>query len=54
MTETETGCHCASCAQIHAEFIAHFGRWPNMTHAEAEQLALRRVDNERSWQEALQ
>ena len=38
---------------IHAEFIAQFGRWPDMTHAEAVALAARREDNEASWRRAL-
>jgi uncharacterized protein (DUF924 family) len=42
-------CRCATCAAIHQEFIARFGRWPDMTHAEALTLQRRREENEASW-----
>jgi hypothetical protein len=49
----ETNCTCSTCADIHAEFIAHFGRFPDMTHADALALRQRRIDNEASWERAL-
>ena len=42
-------CQCAECAVIHADFITQFGKWPQMTHREGQELAERRRDNERSW-----
>ena len=46
-------CTCPECAEIHAEFIAHFGRFPEMTHDDAIALAERRISNEKSWERAL-
>lgn len=43
-------CRCAECAMIHSEFIGQFGRWPEMSHADALKLKQNRIDNEASWQ----
>lgn len=48
-----TNCECAECADIHAEFIAQFGRFPAMTHDDALALRDRRISNEKSWERAL-
>jgi hypothetical protein len=52
LTEPES-CRCVECAAVHQDFIAHFGRWPTMTHEEGQQLKARRESNEASWREAL-
>ncbi len=44
-----TECRCTECADIHAEFIMHFGKWPTKTHDEGQELKRRRADNEASW-----
>jgi hypothetical protein len=43
------GCRCAECASVHAEFISHFGRWPEMSHVDAMDLKETRIKNEASW-----
>lgn len=45
----QSECRCSECADIHSEFISHFGRWPSMNHAEGQALKQRRIDNERSF-----
>lgn len=50
---TDDNCTCSTCADIHAEFIAHFGRFPAMTHADALKLRDRRISNEASWDRML-
>ncbi len=51
--KTEDNCHCGECRVIHEEFIEQFGRWPNMTHGDGQELKARRESNERSWEEAI-
>lgn len=48
----EDPCRCGECAEIHAEFIGVFGRWPDQTHAEGQALKARRIANEASWARA--
>ena len=43
------GCRCTGCAVIHAEFIGAFGKWPDMSHEEAQALQRRRDESEASW-----
>lgn len=49
MPATTDGCRCATCAGIHADFIATFGRWPTMSHDDALALQDRRDRAEASW-----
>jgi hypothetical protein len=53
MNPPNTGCRCDECREVHAEFIAHFGRWPNMTHADAMDLRATRERNLASWDRLL-
>lgn len=46
-------CDCTECAEVHADFIAHFGRWPSKTHDEAMQIKERRARSERRWVEVV-
>lgn len=46
-------CRCAECAEIHAEFISQFGKWPNYDHAKGQELKRKREENEASWQRAI-
>lgn len=43
-------CNCAECREIHAEFIEAFGHWPDMSHAEGQELKRRREENLASWE----
>jgi hypothetical protein len=50
---TEPECRCSECADVHADFISHFGRWPTgQTHADGQALRARRLANEASWERA--
>ena len=53
LDKTEDNCRCLECRVIHNEFITQFGRWPNMTHEDGQELKARRESNERSWEEAI-
>ncbi len=52
-SKTEDNCHCDECKMIHEEFIEQFGRWPNVTHEDGQELKARRESNLRSWELAL-
>ena len=54
LAKTEDNCYCDECRVIHEEFIEQFGRWPNMTHEDGQELKARRESNERSWEEAME
>jgi len=51
MAVETTSCRCDFCAQVHADFIAHFGKWPEQTHADAVAIQDRRNSNEASWKD---
>lgn len=55
MTEDkpEVGCRCAECADIHFDFIAHAGRWPNKTHEEGQAMKAARDRREAKWAKVL-
>ncbi len=53
LNKTEDNCHCDKCRAIHEEFIEQFGRWPNMTHDDGQELKAQRESNLRSWELAL-
>jgi len=46
---TEPQCKCGECAAIHQDFISHFGRWPDMSHEDAQALKASRERCEASW-----
>jgi len=53
MTTTDEGCRCAECAEAHSDFLAHFGRWPTMSHDDAAALVASRARSEARWARAL-
>src|SRR6266545_490410 len=38
MLSADMGCQCEECAEIHAEFVRAFGRWPEMGHERAQEI----------------
>lgn len=46
-------CQCDECREVHADFIKAFGKWPDMSHAEAMDMRHHREENVRSWERAM-
>jgi hypothetical protein len=45
----DESCQCKQCAEIHKEFIMNVGRWPVMSHDDAQALQRRRDESEQAW-----
>jgi hypothetical protein len=50
---SDDDCRCSECREVHADFINAFGKWPDMSHAEAMDIKRRREENVRSWERAM-
>lgn len=46
---TDTACRCSECAAVHSDFLAHFGKWPTMSHDAAMRLRSDRIQREAKW-----
>ena len=47
--EVVVTCQCSICRVIHSEYLARFGRWPDLGHQASFALARKRLSLEARW-----